>query len=97
MLVGDTELRLERVIEERLFVDPRVQIAILVAMNLMATTLALAALGIAGAILEEAVLAFGWRWARALKWLVGYAAVWVGAPCRRIRSLCQMSIRKNFE
>ncbi|MDR2197450.1 MAG: energy-coupling factor transporter transmembrane protein EcfT [Coriobacteriales bacterium] len=75
----DIERRLEQALAERRSVDPRIQLAILVMMNLMATTPTPAFLDIAGLVLAAALLAYGGRWVNALKWLVGYAALWLVA------------------
>ncbi|MDR2109632.1 MAG: energy-coupling factor transporter transmembrane protein EcfT [Coriobacteriales bacterium] len=86
----DIERQIERSLAKRRSVDPRVQIVILVMINLMATTPTPAALDIAGVVLAAATLAYSGRWAGAAKWLVGYAAVWVTA------TLCSLSADPFF-
>jgi energy-coupling factor transport system permease protein len=86
----DIERRIERAMAERRSVDPRAQIVILAAMNLMVTTPTPAILDIAGVFLSAAVLAYSGRWANALRWLVGYGAVWLAA------TLCSVSADPFF-
>jgi energy-coupling factor transport system permease protein len=57
--------------------DPRVQIAILVAMNLLATTPTPAALDAMAVLSAAAVLLYCGRAAAAAGWLAGYAVIWV--------------------
>jgi energy-coupling factor transport system permease protein len=75
----DIERQIEHAMTSRRALDPRVQIAILVVGNLMATTPTPAALDVAGVLSAVAVLACGGRTLGAVKWLAGYAAVWLAA------------------
>jgi energy-coupling factor transport system permease protein len=86
----DIEKRIERAMLERRSIDPRTQILILAAMNLMVTTPTPAILDIASVLLSAAVLAYSGRWASAFRWLVGYGVVWLAA------TLCSVSADPFF-
>ncbi|MDR2106115.1 MAG: energy-coupling factor transporter transmembrane protein EcfT [Coriobacteriales bacterium] len=75
----DVERRLERAMVERRRLDPRVQIAVLVIMNLLATTPTPTALDVAGVFSAAAILIYCARAAAAVTWLAVYAGIWVGA------------------
>jgi energy-coupling factor transport system permease protein len=64
---------------ERRSLDPRAQIAILIAMNLMATTPTPAILDIIGLLLAAGVLLYCRHVAGAAGWLAGYAVIWSSA------------------
>lgn len=75
----DIERRIKRAMASRRCLDPRAQIAVLVAMNLLAMTPTPAALDVAGVLSAAAVLVYCGRAAGAVAWLAGYAVVWIAA------------------
>ncbi|MDR0499785.1 MAG: energy-coupling factor transporter transmembrane protein EcfT [Coriobacteriales bacterium] len=86
----DIERQIERSMNERRSLDPRAQIIILIAMNLMATTPTPMALDIIGVFLAAAILVYCKRLAAATVWLVVYVIVWLAAL------LCAMSADPLF-
>jgi energy-coupling factor transport system permease protein len=86
----DIERHIEHAMAERRSIDPRVQMVILVVMNLMATTPTPALLDIVGVLLAAALLTYGGRVGGAATWLMGYAAVWLTA------TLCAVSADPFF-
>lgn len=71
----DVERFIDRSTSNRRSIDPRIQMAILVMTNLLATTPTPIALDVAGVLSAAAIVAYGGRVGSALKWLVGYAVV----------------------
>lgn len=84
------ERQIEYDLAARRSLDPRSQIAILIATNLLATTPTLASLDIVGVLSAAAVLIYCERASSAAAWLIGYAAIWVAA------SLCSASADPFF-
>lgn len=75
----DIRRTIEQAIQVRRSVDPRVLLAILVMMNLMATTPTPAALDIAGVLSAAVLLAYCGHMRASLAWLVGYCLIWLYA------------------
>jgi energy-coupling factor transport system permease protein len=75
----DIERQIDRALTKRRSLDPRIQIAILVVGNLMATTPTPDALDVVGVLSAAAVLVYCGRARAAVKWLAGYASVWLAA------------------
>ncbi|MBE6473198.1 MAG: energy-coupling factor transporter transmembrane protein EcfT [Coriobacteriaceae bacterium] len=71
----DVERYIERAVDGRRSVDPRIQMVILVMTNLLATTPTPLAIDVVGVLSAAAVVAYGGRFGSAFKWLVGYAIV----------------------
>ncbi len=66
---------IRRAVDGRRSLDPRIQMAILVMTNLLATTPTPIALDVAGVVSAAVIVAYGGRVGSAFKWLVGYALV----------------------
>ena len=90
VLAWDIERQIERSMAVRRCLDPRVQLTILVLMNLMVTTPTPVALDVLGVVSAVAVLIYCRRTSNAIGWLVGYAVIWLAA------SLCAMSADPFF-
>lgn len=86
----DIEHQIECALVARRYLDPRIQLVILVATNLMATTPRPFAIDVVSVLSAAAVLIYCERLVSAIKWLIGYAIILVTAL------LCVISVDPFF-